>query len=140
MLLIKGNEHEIESLPFEGSVKLSLNEDIHIKKITLSLVGEFYYEYMDKVTHQQYLDRLCVLKVDWGNLLSNDEGKVVFGNYGDRTIPMYKLKNLKNGELGFSASGSNTGLNTPSPGSTSGTATPTRPQALRTKSTPIFQG
>ena len=55
MLLIKGNEHEIESLPFEGSVKLSLNEDIHIKKITLSLVGEFYYEYMDKVTHQQYL-------------------------------------------------------------------------------------
>lgn len=138
LLLIKGNEHEIESLPFEGSVKLSLNEDIHIKKITLSLVGEFYYEYMDKVTHQQYLDRLCVLKVDWGNLLSNDEGKVVFGNYGDRTIPMYKLKNLKNGELGFSASGSNTGLNTPSPGSTSGTATPTRPQALRTKSTPIF--
>ena len=33
LLLIKGNEHEIESLPFEGSVKLSLNEDIHIKRL-----------------------------------------------------------------------------------------------------------
>ncbi|RCK60672.1 Arrestin-related trafficking adapter 5 [Candida viswanathii] len=137
LLLIKGNESEVEAVPFEGSVKLSLNEDIHLKKISLCLTGEFYYEYMDKVTKEQFLDRLCVLKIDWNNLLTDENGHVVFGNYGDSTIPMYKLKNLK--------SGTGSGIHTPgnlspgpSSGFNSGTATPTRPTALRTKSTPIF--
>ncbi|KAL6453647.1 ART5 Arrestin-related trafficking adapter 5 [Candida maltosa Xu316] len=128
LVLIKGNDSEVESVPLEGTVKLSLKEDIHVKKINLSLVGEFYYEYMDKATKESFLDRLCILKVDWNNLLTDDTGKVVFGNYGDTTVPMYKLKNIKpNGE--YNSSGSV---------SASGTATPTRPQNIRTKSTPIF--
>lgn len=80
LYLIKGSEYDVENLPFEGSVKLSLKEDIHIKKIKLDLVGEFYYEYSLKETHEQFLDRLCVLKVDWNNLLTDDEGKISFGN------------------------------------------------------------
>ncbi|CAI5757565.1 unnamed protein product [Candida verbasci] len=117
-LLIKGNEFEIENIPFEGSVKLSLNEDIDIKKITLSLIGEFSYEYSHKITHEQFLDRLCVLKIDWNNLLCSDQGNITLGNYGDPIIPMYKLKK-KN---------------------VSGTSTPTeRPHNYRTKSTPLFK-
>ncbi|EER32021.1 conserved hypothetical protein [Candida tropicalis MYA-3404] len=141
LILIKGNDSEVEAVPFEGSVKLSLNEDIHVKKISLCLMGEFYYEYSDKITHESFIDRLCVLKVDWNNLLTDDNGIVVFGNYGDNTIPVNKVKNLRS-ELG-------SGIHTPgnlSPGLTgcpssgynSGTATPTRPPALRAKSTPIF--
>lgn len=127
LYLIKGSEYDVENLPFEGSVKLSLKEDIHIKKIKLDLVGEFYYEYSLKETHEQFLDRLCVLKVDWNNLLTDDEGKISFGNYGDGTIPLYKMKKGGASDKG-SASGS---------GSNSGTSTP-RPSYGRTKSTPMM--
>ena len=41
--------------------------------------GEFYYEYLDKITHELFIDRLCVLKVDWNNLLTDDNGIVVLG-------------------------------------------------------------
>ncbi|KAI5966256.1 uncharacterized protein KGF55_000565 [Candida pseudojiufengensis] len=122
LLLIKGNEFEVEHVLLEGSVKISSKEDIHVKKIKLNLIGEFYYEYMSKETHEQFLDRLCVLKIDWDNLLCDDEGKVVFGNYGDGTIPMYKLKK---------------GTVSDASGNTSGTSSP-RPQYHRTKSTPQF--
>lgn len=124
LLLIKGNEFDVENVLLDGSVKLSLKEDIHIKKITLSLVGEFYYEYFLKETHDQQLDRLCVLKADWNNLLTNDEGQLVFGNYGDKTYPMYKMK--KHGSGLERGSGQNSGASTP------------RPQYQRTKSTPVF--
>ncbi|KAG5422004.1 hypothetical protein I9W82_001097 [Candida metapsilosis] len=112
LYLIKGNEYDVENLLFEGSVKLSLKEDIHIKKIKLGLVGEFYYEYSSKETHDQYLDRLCVLKIDWNNLLTDDEGNVAFGNYGDGTIPMYKMKK---GSSSDKSSGNNSGTTTPRP-------------------------
>ncbi|CAK9438637.1 uncharacterized protein LODBEIA_P28610 [Lodderomyces beijingensis] len=123
LVLIRGSEFDVENVLLEGSVKLSLKEDAHIKKIQLNLVGEFYYEYIQKETHEQNLDRVCVLKVDWNNLLTNDEGDVVFGNYGDTTVPMYKMKKTSHSEKG---SGSNSGASTP------------RPQYHRTSSTPSF--
>lgn len=127
LYLIKGSEYDVENLLFEGSVKLSLKEDIHIKRIKLGLVGEFYYEYSLKETHDQYLDRLCVLKVNWDNLLTDDDGKISFGNYGDGTIPLYKMKKGSTSDKNsVSGSGSNSGASTP------------RPQYGRTKSTPML--
>lgn len=143
LLFLKGNEFELESIPVEGSVKLSIPEDIHIRKIKLSLIGEYNIQYFERgergsITNQ-VVDRLCVLKVDWNNLLTSSDGKIVFGSYGDDYIPVTKMDTLKSKER----SGSGLGALTPEhehsgehKRSHSKTLKPDRPSFLRTKSQP----
>jgi hypothetical protein len=99
LLFLRGNEFELESIPVEGSVKLSIPEDIHIRKIKLSLIGEYNVQYFERGEHNtitnQVVERLCVLKADWNNLLTSSEGKLVFGGYGDDYIPVNKMESMK---------------------------------------------
>ncbi|RLV94332.1 Arrestin-related trafficking adapter 5 [Spathaspora sp. JA1] len=93
LLFLRGNEYEVESVPFFGEVKLSLNEDAHVKRIHLYLVGEFQYDYITRGENfgfyaERFVDKVCVLRVDWNNLLTSEDGEVLFGNYGDTTAPM----------------------------------------------------
>jgi hypothetical protein len=99
IVLIKGNEFDCESIPFEGSIKLSIPESTHIKKIKLALIGEFNMEYIDRSASATSLDatfeRLCVLKVEWPNLLTNDHGTIIYGNYGDTAMRYSKVESSK---------------------------------------------
>lgn len=98
LILIKGNEYECDPIPFEGSIKLSTLEDIHAKRIKLSLIGEYAVEFFERDSSRNIVDqiyeRLCVLKVDWPNLLVSPNGEIKFGNYGDSFLKMSKLDTL----------------------------------------------
>lgn len=93
-ILVKGNEFEVENIPIEGHVKISTLEDLHIRRITLKLVGEFTTEYYPKVNEyvmHQVCERNCVLKVLWPNLLCSPQGEIVFGGYGDLIAKYHKV-------------------------------------------------
>lgn len=91
-ILVKGNEFEVENIPIEGHVKISTHEDLHIRKVTLKLVGEFTAQYYPKNHHtSQVYERNCVLKVVWPNLLCSPQGEVVFGGYGDLMVKYHKV-------------------------------------------------
>ncbi|KAK6456304.1 uncharacterized protein RJT20DRAFT_150430 [Scheffersomyces xylosifermentans] len=98
-ILLRGNEYECENVPFEGSVKLSIPEDTHVRRVTLTLIGEFNIEFFIRgpsgAIIDQVFDRLCVLKVEWRNLLTSPEGEILFGGYGDKFMPYYKVSSLK---------------------------------------------
>ncbi|KAK6463190.1 hypothetical protein DFJ63DRAFT_105095 [Scheffersomyces coipomensis] len=99
LVLLKGNEFEVENVPFEGNVKLSIPEDIHIKKITLNLIGEFNVQYFRRGEYGSIIDqvyeRFCVLDVKWNNLLTSPDGEILFGNYGDDVLPYSQLSSLE---------------------------------------------
>lgn len=96
LILVKGNEYESDPIPFEGSVKLLIPQDMHVKRIRLCLVGELNVEFFERdenrVIVDQVYDRLCLLKTEWTNLLTNAHGEVKYGNYGDTFIPFNKLE------------------------------------------------
>lgn len=96
VIVLKGNENEVQLVPFEGNVKFLISEDIHVKKVSLQLVGEFNYEYFEKTADGHgslhSIDRLCILDVEWNNLLTSPMGKVVFGNYGDKYCKYQRLE------------------------------------------------
>lgn len=98
LILVKGNESESDPIPFEGSVKLSIPQDIHVKKIKLNLTGEFNVEFFERMPSgmisDQVYDKLCVLRVEWNNLLTDEEGEIKFGNYGDKFVKMHKLHDI----------------------------------------------
>ncbi|WPK25974.1 hypothetical protein PUMCH_003316 [Australozyma saopauloensis] len=95
-ILVKGNEFEVENIPIEGHVKISTKEDLHIKRISLLLVGEFTTEYYPKSNEyimNQAVERNCVLKVFWNNLLCSPQGELVFGDFGDLIAKYHKVVN-----------------------------------------------
>ncbi|EGV60296.1 hypothetical protein CANTEDRAFT_127408 [Yamadazyma tenuis ATCC 10573] len=127
VVVIKGNENECDPVLFEGQVKLSLNSNIHFRKIKLSLIGEASIVYFSRnqqgEIQDQIVEKLVTLKVDWDNLLVNEQGSIVLGAYGDKPVKSYKVKKLHSAREGGS----------------SGTSTPTgKPGFFRTNSTPHF--
>lgn len=103
LILIKGNELECEPIPFSGSIKLSVPEDTHIKRIKLQLVGEFNLSCISRLKETNQVDtiieKLCVLKILWNNLLTKQFGDVLHGNYGDVPIPYLKADSLKSKDV-----------------------------------------
>lgn len=99
IVLIKGNEYECENIPVEGSIRLELPEDTHVKRIKLSLVGEYNVEFYERDSQgfivDSIIERLCVLKVNWSNLLSLADGRFLFGNFGDDIIKYIRLKDME---------------------------------------------
>lgn len=141
LILVKGNENECDPIPFEGSIKLSIPQDIHVKRIKLYLTGEHNVDYYDRTASgmisDPVYDRLCVLRVEWSNLLTNDEGEIKFGNYGDKFMKMSKLNDL--GKKGHSKHGKGHRLSlsistSVHEGDRSGPSSLERPSYLRTKS------
>lgn len=115
-VLIRGNDSEVSNIPIEGHVKLLTQEDLHVKRIRLELVGEFLVDYYGRTesghASGQVYERNCVLKVVWANLLTSSEGSVLYGDYGDSMIKMHKVesylrKSLRDSStLDLSAAGS----------------------------------
>lgn len=99
IVLIKGNEYECENIPIEGSVRLELSEDTLVKRIKLSLVGEYNVEFYERDSHgfiiDSLIERLCVLKVNWANLLALADGSFLFGNFGDDITKYARLKDME---------------------------------------------
>lgn len=95
-IVIKGNENECDSILFNGTVKLSLNSNVHFKKIKLALVGEASINYFARDEHgniqEQIIEKYTTLKVDWNNLLVDDQGQIILGQYGDKPVKSYKMK------------------------------------------------
>lgn len=95
LIFVKGNENECDSIPFEGSIKLSTPEDMHVKRLKLSLIGEYHVEFFERDSNRQIVDQIfernCVLKVDWNNLLTDAEGRITYGNYGENFTKLSKL-------------------------------------------------
>ncbi|CAH2351434.1 protein Rog3p [[Candida] railenensis] len=143
LLLLKGNEHECEQVPFQGSIKLSSPSDLHVKKISLRLIGEYRLDYFQRDSHGTVIDQVsehhCVLDVEWGNLLTDAEGKIIFGDYGDSLTRMNKHhKKTNSGNNSFSSlpksnDGSSSNLLHPSSAAPS-----SRPSFLRSSSQPHF--
>ncbi|CUM63069.1 uncharacterized protein PRCAT00000634001 [Priceomyces carsonii] len=124
LILIKGNESECDSIPFEGSVKLSINEDMHVRRIKLNLISEFNIEFVQRSNGyivNLVVERLCALKVTWSNLLTSPDGCIKFGDYGDKYIKYQKLGSLKKSKEASSPASE-------------------RPSYLRTKSQPSLDG
>ena len=96
LILVKGNENEVENVPFQGSVKFLIPNDMHVKRVKLKLVGDYNVDYMQKVPGEivpdAIIDHLCVLKAKWANLLTDSAGVMEYGDYGDRFIRMLKLE------------------------------------------------
>lgn len=94
-ILVKGNQFEVESVPVDGSVKILTKEDLHVKRVRLALVGEYQCEYYEKDANGdiagQVIERNCVLKVVWPNLLTSANGELLLGNYGDSMVKFNKL-------------------------------------------------
>ncbi|CAK7901507.1 arrestin-related trafficking adapter 5 [[Candida] anglica] len=109
LLLIKGNEHECDRVPFQGSIKLSIPEDIHVKRIKLRLVGEYKLEYFARDNAGMVCDLIsstnCVLDIEWPNLLTDEQGELVFGDYGETVKKMSKKKSHSNGNSTTSLGG-----------------------------------
>lgn len=95
-VLVKGNEFECEPILFEGDVKFTLPQDTHVKRICLNLVGELTVEYLERSADgyivEPIYDKLCVMRVEWKNLLVNSDAEIRFGNYGDKFVPHNKLE------------------------------------------------
>lgn len=102
LILVKGNENEVDFVPIQGSVKFLIPHDMHVKRVKLKLIGDYNVDYLQRVPGEivpdAMIDHLCVLKVKWFNLLTESEGNIEYGDYGDRFIRMLKLdKKGKNG-------------------------------------------
>lgn len=93
MIIITGNDAESDKVCLEGTVKISLPTDMHVKRIRLQLYGEFEVEYIDKTQLDQIYERLCILKALWPNLLTHSDGHIDLGNFGDKMILMSKVDN-----------------------------------------------
>lgn len=109
-VLIKGNQNDVPAIPIEGHVKLSTNEDLHVKSVRLSLVAEYQVDFYERsaLGHLvgQVCEKDCALQVVWSNLLTSSEGSVRHGNYGDRLVKMSKLDKHHKGSREHSASNS----------------------------------
>lgn len=93
-ILVKGNEFDVESVPVIGSVKILTKEDLHVKRVKLQLIGEYQAEYYERKSAHvagQVLERNCVLKVQWPNLLTSSDGELQYGDYGDNMVKVSKL-------------------------------------------------
>lgn len=94
-VLVKGNEFEVERVPIEGHVKILTQEDMHVKRVKLTLLAEFVVDYYDRTSsgHMagQVYERDYALKVVWPNLLTSPNGEIVFGNYGDNLVKIHKI-------------------------------------------------
>lgn len=93
-VLVKGNEFEVANIPIHGSVKILTQEDLHVKRVRLQLVGEYHMEYCDRHhghAATQVYEKNCVLKVVWPNLLTSSQGEIQFGCYGDQLVKMHKV-------------------------------------------------
>lgn len=127
-VLVKGNENEVDYITIEGHVKLLTQEDLHVKRVRLQLVGEFVCDYYDRNPYGhmvgQVYERDCAVKVVWPNLLTTPKGDIVFGNYGDKLMKVSKADHLR--KLRNSSS-----LNL-----AESFATPVRPDYVRTASQP----
>lgn len=101
LLLLRGNEHECEQIPFHGSVKLSIPHDMHVKRINLKLVGEYKLDFFQRdsqgMATDQISEQLCCLDVEWPNLLTDDQGRINFGDYGDTLTKLGKSKKTNSG-------------------------------------------
>ncbi|KAK6198011.1 uncharacterized protein RJT21DRAFT_89143 [Scheffersomyces amazonensis] len=128
LILLKGNQNEVENVPFEGNVKLSIPNDVHVRKIKLNLIGEFNVQYFRRTTSgliiDQIVDRFCILKVEWNNLLTSPDGIIQFGNYGDDVMQYSKIATLKSSSTTQTSSSSKPSAD--------------RPVFLRTSSHPIL--
>lgn len=147
LILVKGNESECDPIPFEGSVKLSISQDMHVKKINLILTGEFNIEFFERMPSgmisDQIYEKLCVLRVEWNNLLTDDEGEIKFGNYGEKFVKMSKLhkkSHSKPSEKGHNHSSSLSNIQHEEEANDRvvGSNSLERPSYLRTKSTPLL--
>lgn len=100
VVVVKGSEAECDPIPIEGAVKLSINQNMHLKKVKLALIGEFSVAFFQRDERgdikEQVVEKFITLKVDWENLLINDQGELDIGNYGDIPIKSYKLKKHNN--------------------------------------------
>lgn len=94
-ILIRGNDAEVSNIPIEGHVKLLTQEDLHVRRIRLELVGEFVVDYYGRTdsghVSGQVHERNCVLKAVWPNLLTSSSGVVLFGDYGDTMVKLHKV-------------------------------------------------
>lgn len=156
LILVKGNEFDCENVVIEGDVVLSLQQDMHIKRIKLNLIGEYNLEYFEKLadglSQDPVYERYCLLKVDWNNLLQDEMGHLSFGDYGDLVVPMNKLDdNIKKSHsrsgstVGFEASKQNLlsllinqEQGAGSSSSNKNDQAPSRPVYARTRSLPLL--
>lgn len=116
-IVVRGNESEVSSIPLEGHVKLLTQEDLHVKRIRLELVGEFLVDYYGRTdsghASGQVYERNCVLKAVWPNLLTSSEGSVLFGDYGDSMVKMHKVESYLRKSLRDNSALDLSGLNSP---------------------------
>lgn len=138
LLLLRGNEFECENVLLEGTVKLSISEDTHIKKVKLVFIGEYLVNFFERMNNGSILaevnERLCVLKVDWYNLLTSPVGVINYGSYGDKFVRYNKIGSIKK-----SRSGSITGVDDGVlPGVLPGVDNGDSPALSRTRSGPAF--
>lgn len=142
IIFVKGNQFECDAIPFEGSIKLSIPTDMHVKRIRLALTGDYTVEYFERGTNGSYpaqiYDHQCVLRVDWPNLLTKAEGSVRFGDYGHSMLRMSKLEAFlkKSRDNQLSRDLTSRDLISNSDGSLSPARPPSRPTAVRTASLP----
>lgn len=140
ILLVKGNQFECDAIPFEGSVKLSIPTDMHVKRIRLALTGDYTVEYFERAVNgsfpAQMYDHQCVLRVEWPNLLTNAEGTLRFGDYADSMLRMSKLEALLKKSRDHHSSRDPPSRDLGSDGSVSPARPPARPVAMRTSSQP----
>lgn len=154
IVLIRGNASECDAVPLEGLIKLSINEDMHVRKVRLTLTAEYTVDFhvrdAQRTVVDQVYERLCPLRAEWPNLLTSPEGEIRYGNYGDYLVKLKHVDSLKKGRRegsvgdagdrspGGQASGPlNFGTGTASGASVS-TSAPARPLYLRTKSQPTL--
>ncbi|KAL7665044.1 Arrestin C-terminal-like domain-containing protein [[Candida] zeylanoides] len=127
LVLLRGNEHECEHVPFQGTVKLSTHEDMHVKRVALRLVGEYKIDYFKRDSAGMVCDQVsetnCVLDVVWSNLLVDEAGVIAFGDYGDTVCRLSKARKAASStnlarppaaSPGLSPNGSTTNLARPS--------------------------
>lgn len=141
-ILVKGSEYDVDLIPVTGSVKISTKLDLHVKRVKLQLVGEYLAEYYERTksgqVSGQVVERNCVLKVVWPNLLTSSEGELQFGDYGDHMVKMHRLDHhLKKSSRENSVTGLNHMDKRPSDSGVSETSSSTsfkRPSYSRTKS------
>lgn len=95
LILIKGNENECDPIIIEGSVKMSINQNIHVKKVKLTLTGQlsvnFFQQTPAGTVTSQIIEKYVTLRVLWDNLLIDDMGEIIVGSYGDKPIKQSKL-------------------------------------------------
>ena len=94
-IVVRGNDAEVASIPVEGHVKILTQEDLHVKRIRLQLVGELHLDYYERSGSGNMAglvcERDCAVKVVWPNLLTSAEGNIVYGDYGDSVVKLLKV-------------------------------------------------